>query len=60
MESKAKMKLQWIKSRLIEICIGVENVALWDNLQQNFLDKVNECTKKFPATNFGAFVKIVS
>jgi hypothetical protein len=59
-EQKVQMKLEWIKNRLIEICIGVENVALWDNLQQDFIDKVSDCTKKYPASNFGAFVKIVS
>lgn len=54
------MKLEWVKKRLIEICLGVENVALWDNLQSDFIDKVKECSQKFPATNFGAFVKIVN
>lgn len=60
MEQKVQMKLEWVKKRLIEVCLGVENIALWDNLQQDFIDKVNVCTKKFPATNFGAFVKIVN
>ncbi|TNV74735.1 hypothetical protein FGO68_gene3762 [Halteria grandinella] len=59
-ECKAQMKLEWVKKCLIEICLGVESVAMWDNLQQDFLDKVKSCDKKFPATNFGAFVKILN
>lgn len=59
-ECMAQMKLEWVKKRLIEICMGVESVAMWDNLQQDFIDKVNSCDKKFPATNFGAFVKILN
>lgn len=31
-ECKAQMKLEWVKKRLIEICLGVESVAMWDNL----------------------------
>jgi hypothetical protein len=59
-ESKASMKLEWVKKRLIEICIGVENVAMWDNIQQDFIEKVQTCQKKFPTTNFGAFVNILN
>ncbi len=32
MESKASSKLEWIKKRLIEICLGIENIAMWDNI----------------------------
>lgn len=32
MEQKVQMKLEWVKKRLIEVCLGVENIALWDNL----------------------------
>jgi hypothetical protein len=32
MEYKASLKVKWIRDRMIEICIGVENVALWDNI----------------------------
>lgn len=60
MEARVLQKMDWIKQRLIEICLGVQNVASWDNIQQEFLEKVNDCTKRFPSTNFGAFVKIVS
>jgi hypothetical protein len=60
MEVKASQKLQWIRDRMIEICIGVENVCLWDNIQDEFLERVNECSKKFPTASYGAFVKIVN
>lgn len=32
MEDKASSKLEWIKKRLIEICLGIENIAMWDNI----------------------------
>jgi hypothetical protein len=53
------MKLEWVKKRLIEICLGVENVAMWDNMSQDFFEKVNLVQKKFPASNTGAFIKIL-
>jgi hypothetical protein len=45
---------------MIEICIGVETVSLWDNIQEEFLERVHECSKKFPTASYGAFVKIVN
>jgi len=45
---------------MIEICVGVEHVSMWDNIQEEFLERVNECSKKFPTANYGAFVKIVN
>ena len=32
LEEKARHKLDWVKKRLIEICLDIENVAKWDNL----------------------------
>jgi hypothetical protein len=32
MEAKASNKLEWIKKMLIEICLGIENIAMWDNI----------------------------
>ena len=32
MEAKASNKLEWIKQRLIEIYLGIENIAMWDNI----------------------------
>lgn len=60
MENKASAKLEWIKKRLIEICLGIENIAMWDNIQSDFLDRVHEYSKRFPCTNIGAFIKILS
>ena len=60
MEAKASNKLEWIKKRLIEICLGIENIAMWDNIQSDFQERVHEYSKRFPCTNFGAFIKILS
>jgi hypothetical protein len=60
MESKAGQKMRWIRDRMIEICMGVEHVSMWDNLQEEFLERVNECSKKYPSASYGAFVKIVN
>ena len=59
-ESKATMKLEWVKKRFVEICLGVDNISHVDNLQPSFLQKVSECNKKYPGSNLGAFVKFVN
>jgi hypothetical protein len=33
---------------------------MWDNIQSDFMDRVSEYSKRFPCTNFGAFIKILS
>lgn len=51
-EEKARNKLDWIKKRLIDICLDIENVAKWDNLQEEFKGKLDEIVRRFPkATN---------
>ncbi len=59
-EEKANQKLDWVKKRLIEICIGVENVSKWDNIQDEFIEKVSEVGRKYPKANYTALIKIIS
>ena len=59
LEDKAGHKLEWIKKRLIDICVGVENVARWDNLQQDFVEKVSDVSRKYPKANYTALLKII-
>ena len=56
-EAKASNKLEWIKQRLIEIYLGIENIAMWDNIQSEFQERVHEYPKRFRCTNFGAFLR---
>jgi hypothetical protein len=59
-EARASQKLEWVKKRLINICIGVDSIAGWDDIQSSFLQKVFDCQKKYPITNQGAFIKLVN
>jgi hypothetical protein len=48
LEEKANEKLNWIKKRIIDICIEIEHVSKWDNIQEGFKEKVSEVSRKFP------------
>jgi hypothetical protein len=38
----------WIKRRLIDICIDIDQIAKWDNIQEGFKEKVTEVSRKYP------------
>jgi|LauGreDrversion4_2_1035121.scaffolds.fasta_scaffold177886_1 hypothetical protein len=49
-EAKASNKLEWIKQRLIEICLGIENIAMWDNIYRvNFKKESTSIQSDFAA-----------
>ena len=59
-KDKALKKLEWVTKRFIDICIGVENVSKWDNIQDEFKEKVNEVARKFPKANYAALISFIS
>lgn len=59
-EEKARHKLEWVKKRLIDICLDMESVAKWDNLQEEFKEKVDEIVRRFPKASNHALTSILS
>ncbi len=60
MREKAQKKLDWVTKRFIEICLGVENVSKWDNIQEEFKAKVNEVARKYPKANYTALLSFIN
>ena len=58
-EEKANQKLAWIKKRLVDICLEVENVAKWDKIQEDFNDKVSEIQRKYPKATIPALQSFI-
>jgi len=40
-----------VTKRFIDICLGVENISRWDNIYEEFKEKVNEASRRFPKAN---------
>eukprot|EP00347_Sterkiella_histriomuscorum_P008024 403346662 len=59
-KDKAQKKLEWVTKRFIDICIGVENISKWDNIYDEFKEKVSEAARKFPKANYQALISFIN
>ncbi len=60
MEERAKEKLNWTKSRLVDICTSVENVAKWGNVQEDFNEKVADVARRYPKATHQAMTSFMT
>ncbi|CDW79456.1 UNKNOWN [Stylonychia lemnae] len=60
LRDKAQKKLEWVTKRFIDICLGVENISRWDNIYEEFKEKVNEAARRFPKANHQALMSFIN
>ena len=60
LREKAQRKLEWATRRFVEICLGVEGVARWDNVQEQFRERVQDVARRFPKANYQALVSFLN